>query len=191
MLQNETVTSHHLSLGELRSELAAGAHLQLVDVRSADEFSSEHIPGAVNIPINEIESRLEDVSNSASVVLVCQSGDRANMACDLIAGRFAGLRVLDGGTSAWVSAGLPTVSSKSTRWALERQVRLGAGLLVLLSFVLAWTVSPLWLGLAAFVGLGLTFAGATNLCLMAGLLAKMPWNQSTAERCSKEPGLTN
>jgi len=75
-----------------------------------------------------------------------------------------------------MKAGLPLASSIKTRWSLERQVRLIAGLLVVLGAVLALTVSPFWVYLSGFVGLGLTFAGLTDICAMGILLAKMPWN---------------
>ena len=61
---------------------------------------------------------------------------------------------------------------------MERQVRLGAGLLVLLGVVLSLFWDRAWIALSAFVGLGLTFAGLTDICGMAFLLAKMPWNKA-------------
>ena len=61
---------------------------------------------------------------------------------------------------------------------MERQVRLGAGLLVLLGVVLSLFWDRAWISLSAFVGLGLTFAGLTDICGMAFLLAKMPWNKA-------------
>jgi hypothetical protein len=87
------------------------------------------------------------------------------------------IRVLEGGTKAWIDAGLPVVASVRTRWSLERQVRLGAGLLVLAGAILALTVNPGWLFLCGFVGLGLTFAGLTDICAMGIILGKMPWNK--------------
>ena len=54
---------------------------------------------------------------------------------------------------------------------------IAAGMLVLLGIALAILVSPWWVGLAAFVGAGLTFAGATGWCGMAKLLQVMPWNR--------------
>lgn len=161
------------------------AHLQLVDVRSPSEFAAGHIPGAVNIPMDQIESRLQDLRSDVPLVLICQAGSRAKMAaCFLEPCRYQ-LAVLEGGTSTWTQAGLPVVRSVRTRWSLERQVRLGAGLLVLVGIVLALTINPAWLFLSAFVGLGLTFAGATDLCPMAIILAKMPWNRQS--HCMK-PG---
>ena len=69
------------------------------------------------------------------------------------------------------------VVNANTRWALERQVRLIAGLLVLIGTALALGVNRHWVYLAGFVGLGLTFAGLSDICPMAVLLCRMPWNR--------------
>ena len=147
-----------------------------IDVRSATEFAAGHIPGAINIPMDEIESRIGDLP-AEGLVLVCQAGKRAEMTRAMLEGRVADLSVLSGGTAAWMAAGLPLVASTRTRWALERQVRLGAGLLVLLGVLLGFLVNPAWFGLAGFVGAGLVVAGTTNFCGMAYLLALLPWNR--------------
>jgi hypothetical protein len=60
---------------------------------------------------------------------------------------------------------------------LERQVRIAAGSLVLIGAMLGWFVHPYWIGLSAFIGAGLVFAGITDTCGMAMLLSRMPWNQ--------------
>jgi rhodanese-related sulfurtransferase len=150
--------------------------IQLIDVRSRTEYSAGHVPGTVNIPLEEIASRLEDIRECGQVVLVCKSGKRAQTAACLI-GDSRDVSVLSGGTDAWRARDLPLVVNTRTRWSLERQVRLGAGLLVLLGVVLALTVNPLWLFLGGFVGAGLTFAGATDMCPMGIVLCRMPWNQ--------------
>lgn len=153
---------------------------QWVDVRSESEFAAGHIPGAANIPLNELEARLGDISSDKPVLLICQSGKRAEMAAELLEKCRAEIVLLEGGTKAWSAAGLPLVQSVRTRWSLERQVRLIAGLLVVIGVALAVSVHPLFMGLAAFVGVGLTFAGATDICAMGMLLAKMPWNKSVS-----------
>jgi rhodanese-related sulfurtransferase len=154
------------------------ANVQLVDVRSSSEFAAGHIPGAVNIPMDQIESRLDDIRPGAPIILICQMGTRAQMTADLLEPCRREISVLEGGTNAWMQAGFPVVKNVKTRWSLERQVRLAAGLLVVTAAVLTFTVSPLWLALAAFVGLGLTFAGLTDICPMAELLQKLPWNRN-------------
>jgi len=126
--------------------------------------------------MDEIESRLGDLPAEHGV-LVCQAGKRAAMTRELLSGRVAEMAVLSGGTDAWTKAGLPLVASTRSRWALERQVRLGAGLLVLAGVSLGFLVNPGWFWLAGFVGGGLVFAGTTNFCAMAHLLALLPWNR--------------
>lgn len=151
---------------------------QLVDVRSASEFASGHIPGTVNVPMEQAEKRVADFDLDSQVVLVCKSGTRAEIVRRLLASKIPNVSVLEGGTDAWTQDGFPLVQSQKTRWSLERQVRLGAGVLILASVGLAVWVNPLWLGFTAFVGAGLTFAGATDICGMGLLLARLPWNRS-------------
>jgi rhodanese-related sulfurtransferase len=83
---------------------------------------------------------------------------------------------VDGGTQAWEAAGLPIVRGQKTI-SLERQVRIAAGSLVVLGAVLGYFVHPYFIGLSAFVGAGLVFAGVTDTCGMGMLLARMPWNK--------------
>ena len=155
------------------------ANTQLIDVRSPSEFAAGHIPGAINIPMDQIESRLDDLTPNRPIVLICQMGKRARMTAGLLEPCAFQLSVLEGGTSAWTQAGLPVVKSVRSRWSLERQVRLGAGLIVLTASALALTQNARWLFVAAFVGAGLTFAGLTDICPMAEFLQRMPWNKAT------------
>ena len=151
-----------------------------MDVRSGTEFASGHIPGAVNIPMEQIEGRLDDLGLNLPLVLICQSGKRARMTVGLLGPCQRQIAVLEGGTKAWIDAGLPVVASLKTRWSLERQgFRLGAGLLVLSGAILALTVNPVWALLCGFVGLGLWFAGLTDICGMGIILARMPWNKAS------------
>lgn len=149
---------------------------QLIDVRSPSEFAAGHIPGAINIPMDQIESRLADL-NRGPIVLICQMGKRAQMTADILSPCGLNLTVLEGGTAAWMQQGFSVTKSVKTRWSLERQVRLGAGLIVLTASTLALTSNPRWLFLAAFVGAGLIFAGLTDICPMAEFLQRMPWNR--------------
>lgn len=169
----ETITHSQLEV------LCSTDHPQLVDVRSASEFASGHIPGAMNIPMQEIESRREDFDRDKPVILICQAGTRARVAAEWLQSSHARLCVLDGGTQAWCNAGKAVVIvSAASRWSLERQVRLVAGMLVFIGAVLALLSSPKWIYLPMLVGAGLTFAGVTDICGMGILLARMPWNRS-------------
>lgn len=150
-----------------------------MDVRSASEFAAGHIPRAVNVPMDQIESRLDDLDRNRPIVLVCQTGKRARMTAGLLEPCGRKIQILEGGTRAWIQAGLPVVASVKTRWSIERQVRLGAGVLVLIGVALALIVNPRWIFLSGFAGLGLTFAGLTDLCPMGLFLARMPWNSAS------------
>jgi hypothetical protein len=72
--------------------------------------------------------------------------------------------------------------------SLERQVRIAAGLLVLSGTLLGAFCHIAFLALPAFVGAGLVFAGISDKCGMALLLARMPWNRTTAVTCFEPCG---
>jgi rhodanese-related sulfurtransferase len=169
-------------LAELRT---AGQQVDLIDVRTPAEFREIHLDFARNIPLERLtfDAAKSAAQGGAPLYLICRSGGRAKQACERLSA--AGLNVVnvEGGTSAWADAGLPVVRGQKTI-SLERQVRIVAGLVVLVSSVLALVVHPYFAGLAAFMGAGLTFAGVTDTCGMALILARMPWNQVKGDGCS-------
>jgi rhodanese-related sulfurtransferase len=171
--------TQQISASELKTLCQEGGRLQLIDVRSPTEFAAGHIPTAINLPLEQLDSRLADLDRSRSLILTCQRGPRSVMAQKRLQTTFPGTPTLLGGTEAWREAGLPIVSTARSRWSLERQVRLGAGLIVVIGIVLSLMVNRNWIGLSAFAGLGLTFAGFTDICPMGMLLARMPWNRQS------------
>ncbi len=149
----------------------------LIDVRTPVEFASVHVPGARNIPLDRLDPRaLRSDSPNQPLYVICKSGSRASKACEQLRAAGCGeVIAVDGGIDAWIREGLPV--ERRAIMTLERQVRIGAGLLVLIGVVLGVWVNPWWLVIAAFVGAGLVFAGLTDFCGMALLLAKAPWNR--------------
>jgi rhodanese-related sulfurtransferase len=82
----------------------------IVDVRTAEEFAKGHLRDAKNIPLADLATRIGelDKSKSRSVVIVCQTGARADKAArQLAAAGFDDVVSLDGGLTAWQAAGLP------------------------------------------------------------------------------------
>lgn len=149
-----------------------------VDVRTASEFESAHIPGAINLPLTQIDAHLQRVVSDAGgrLVLVCQGGSRAQR-CQTILGS-AGLSdtvVLEGGMNAWLADNGPVVRGRG-RWALERQVRLTAGGLVALAVAISVWWPPARF-LAGGIGAGLVFAAVTDTCAMGMMLSKLPYNR--------------
>lgn len=111
------------------------------------------------------------------VLVLCQTGKRATVAANLLAQQLPNpIHVVEGGTAAWVAAGLPHNKGASVM-SLERQVRIAAGSLVLVGVILSVTVAPGFIWLSGFIGAGLIFAGVTDTCGMGLMLAKAPWNR--------------
>jgi rhodanese-related sulfurtransferase len=180
-----------VTVRELNQLLAKGSTVELLDVRTPVEFSAVHVPGAKLVPLDELDADafLKDCgAGDNPIYVLCQSGGRARKAIEKFKrSGFDGCLLVEGGTQAWVDAGLPVNRGRAKVISLERQVRIAAGLLVLAGVVLGWFVHPGFFGLAAFIGAGLVFAGVTDFCGMGMLLAKMPWNQrargTTASCC--------
>jgi rhodanese-related sulfurtransferase len=163
------------------AELCKSGPIELIDVRTPIEYREVHVAAARNVPLDKLDPaalmRGRNGSQDEPLYLICRSGSRGRQACEKFhAAGFTNVINIDGGTLAWAECGLPVVRGKKAI-SLERQVRIAAGLLVLLGVVLAWLVHPAFVGLSAFVGAGLVFAGVTDTCGMGLLLARMPWNQ--------------
>ncbi len=172
---------------ELNALCRSGESLELIDVRTPTEFRELHVAAARNVPLDRLDPstlRAETGGERAKpLYVICRSGSRGKQACEkLAAAGYSQVVNVEGGTLACEQAGLPLVRGKKAI-SLERQVRVAAGTLVLAGAVLGLLVNPLWIGLSAFVGAGLIFAGVTDTCGMAMCLARMPWNQ-VRESCS-------
>jgi rhodanese-related sulfurtransferase len=150
----------------------------LIDIRGRDEHARERIEGAKNIPIEGLAT-LDDDSRIA--IFHCRSGQRTALhAAKLAAAVACEAYIVEGGIEAWKKAGLPVARDRHQPIEIQRQVMIAAGSLVLLGVLLGQFVASEFYALPAFVGAGLTFAGATGWCGMAKLLAFMPWNRPSA-----------
>lgn len=166
----KTITPQQLN--ELKT---AGQDVDLIDVRTPVEFREVHVEFARNVPLDRLDAKQN--GSGKPLYVICRSGTRGKQACErLLSFGVTDVVNVEGGTLAWEQAGLPVIRGKKAI-SLERQVRIAAGTLVLVGSVLGAFVHPYWIGLAAFVGAGLAFAGVTDTCGMAMLLARMPWNQ--------------
>jgi predicted branched-subunit amino acid permease len=86
------------------------------------------------------------------------------------------VHVIEGGTNAAKSADVPIERGKGSI-SIERQVRIGAGALVVVGCIAGLVVHAGFFAVPLFVGSGLVFAGVTDVCGMGMMLAKMPWNR--------------
>lgn len=83
---------------EVEALVAAG--WRLVDVRTPEEYASGHLPGAINVPVDELRGRLDEVAGQRWIVN-CQVGKRAHVAAQLLAAHGIEARNLDGGWQTW------------------------------------------------------------------------------------------
>lgn len=153
----------------------------LVDVREPAEHAGTRIAGAHLLPLGQVRLARMPEHADRKLVIHCLKGGRGTSACETLLKEDPTLEVynLAGGIEAWSAAGLPLMG-KGGHLPLDRQVQMTIGLLLLTSAALSWWINPAFVGIAAFFGAGLTFAGATGFCGLARVLAAMPWNQHKA-----------
>ncbi|MGW3245829.1 rhodanese-like domain-containing protein [Streptomyces sp. NPDC001070] len=156
--------------------------LTVVDVRTPGEYASGHLPGALDVPLDQVRRALPALRSAAArgeLLVVCASGGRSENACRALAGHGVTAATLVGGTNAWAERGLPLdrpAVTTRTGWSMERQVRLTAGTVVLTGLGLG-LLHPAWQLLSAGIAGGLVFSAVTGTCGMAALLAKLPHNR--------------
>ena len=167
----------------------SGRKVELIDVRTPVEFRELHVEYARNVPLDQLDPKsvIQTRTGAAHepLYVVCRSGGRSRQACEkFVQAGFSNIVDVEGGTLACEQAGLPVVRGKKAM-SLERQVRIAAGSFVLVGVILAYLVHPYLIGISAFVGAGLVFAGVTDTCGMGMILARMPWNQTGASGAVK------
>lgn len=154
--------------------------IQVIDVRYDIEVRGTRLSGNVHylpldrVHIDRVKAMMADVTKP--IYLICRTDNRSRKAAQLLEEQgLKTLHVVLGGMVECESLGAPMIKAEII--SLERQVRIVAGLLVLLGVGLGAFIHPVYYVLSAFVGGGLVFAGLTDWCGMALLLNKAPWNR--------------
>jgi len=174
-MSNQTITPK--SLYDLISK---GNSVRLVDVRTPAEFQEIHVDVAKNVPLDRLDPAALglDAQSHHPLYVICRSGARGSQACQsLLRAGLSNVVNVEGGTMAWAQVGLPVIRGKKSV-SLERQVRMVAGSLVLITSILAVMHDARWGILSGLIGAGLLHAGLSDSCMMGMCLAKMPWNQA-------------
>ncbi|SMF04856.1 Rhodanese-related sulfurtransferase [Alteromonadaceae bacterium Bs31] len=173
-----------ISAADFVSARKSNSNKTIIDIRTPAECQRQYLPGSVYLPLQRLNAESvaqylpKTASPDNSIYLLCQSGIRAEAA----ARKLAGLKnvewvVIEDGLSGIKACGGPVVAGERKAMSLERQVRIAAGLVILAGVILGSLSSPLFYALSAFVGGGLVFAGITDRCGLAFVLARLPWNQ--------------
>jgi rhodanese-related sulfurtransferase len=102
-----------IAASELNALRESGNAPVVIDVRSAEEYASGHIPGAVNIPYDHVAERISEIDAPHGVALYCMVGPRARKGeSALLAAGYTSVVHLEGGLAAWKAAGLPVEAAE-------------------------------------------------------------------------------
>jgi rhodanese-related sulfurtransferase len=109
-LRSQSNAGESLTPQDLNAILKAGEKVQLIDVRTPEEYASGHLAGSRLIPLSELSDRALEIDKKIPVIFYCRSGNRSGQALELIANQgFLNPKHLSGGILAWNRAGFPTV----------------------------------------------------------------------------------
>ena len=92
---------------DLNEKLKNGKRLLVIDVRRPDEYRSGHIAGAKLIPLDKLNSRMNELHQSREIVCVCASGNRSSSATRMLVKAGFNAVNMRGGMSSWRQANLP------------------------------------------------------------------------------------
>ena len=97
-----------ISVAELNARHESGTAPIVIDVRTAGEYASGHIPGAINIPFDQVGQRVAEIETTRGAALYCMFGPRAEEGeSALLAVGYEKVFHIEGGLAAWKAAGLP------------------------------------------------------------------------------------
>ncbi len=109
----ESTKAPSISAAELHARRESGAAPVVIDVRTPEEYASGHIPGAVNIPFDQVAQRIAEIAAPHGVALYCMVGPRARKGeSALLAAGYEKVFHLEGGLAAWQAAGLPVEGTR-------------------------------------------------------------------------------
>jgi rhodanese-related sulfurtransferase len=99
------VSVYEIDVDELEGHHAAGA--VVIDVREPHEYDEAHVPGALLIPMGEVQERVGDFRQTAPIYLICATGSRSRRVAEFL--ETQGIEAINvvGGTTAWIDAGFP------------------------------------------------------------------------------------
>lgn len=105
---SETGSIQEIAAADLRAIVDDGA--LVVDVRMPDEYEAAHVPGAMLIPLPEIQDRHAEIPDAGTVYVICRSGGRSMVASQFLVTVGRDPVNVAGGTDGWIQAGHPVVT---------------------------------------------------------------------------------
>ena len=99
-----------VSVNEARDLIQENPEMVILDVRTPSEYEDAHIEGAINIPVEEIAGRLNELSANDVILVYCRTGNRSGTAVGIMEENgFSKIYHMHEGISTWISEGLPVV----------------------------------------------------------------------------------
>ncbi len=109
----ESSQAPNITPTDLHERRVAGTAPVVIDVRTPAEYAAGHIPGAVNIPFDQVAARIVEVDSEHGVALYCMVGPRARKGEEaLLASGYESVLHIDGGMAAWLQSGFPIEREK-------------------------------------------------------------------------------
>jgi len=102
-------TSREIGMNEFISAYEANPNIQLLDVRTPEEYSSGHVPRAVALPLNELTSGAAvPFEKTSEIYVICRSGKRSMAGTQYLLGQgYTNVKSIAGGTMAWIAQDKP------------------------------------------------------------------------------------
>jgi rhodanese-related sulfurtransferase len=95
-----------ISVADAYQKYQAGSFV--LDVRTQEEWDEFHAPNTTHIPLDELESRLNELPKDEEIVVICRSGNRSQAGRDiLLENGFGAATSVEGGLKEWSAAGYP------------------------------------------------------------------------------------
>ncbi|MUG46504.1 rhodanese-like domain-containing protein [Paenibacillus woosongensis] len=93
--------SKEISPQELSARLKKGESVKMLDVREPEEWAAGHIKGAKHIPLGQVLERLRELDADEELIVICRSGNRSGLACELLEEKAFNVVNMTGGLMAW------------------------------------------------------------------------------------------
>ena len=96
-----------ISVDDVKKMIDEDKDVFILDVRTEDEYNENHLPGAINIPVNELGERTDEIPSEKPVIVYCLSGGRSRNASEMLIEKgFNDISDM-GGISEWINRGYP------------------------------------------------------------------------------------
>jgi rhodanese-related sulfurtransferase len=112
--QGKTPVIMMITPDEVYRIISEGRDYFLLDVRTPEEYSEGHIEGANLIPVQELESRLDEIPGDKQIIVYCRSGNRSRTAASILMENGFGMVYDMGGINSWIEKGYPVITGEIT-----------------------------------------------------------------------------